>query len=124
MQAGVLESNITSSHIVLYEIMNPVIECTYNIVIDAAEEPKYSSLSYKSKSPAEKEERTQLKYYSKEIEIILLTVNDDEFKAALDFMSPPEKFFELKVYPKAGSVVGIFAKKKAVLIQELKVGNI
>ncbi len=64
------------------------------------------------------EEHKKLKEFSNEVEIILQTVNENEFQAAATEMEPPDQSFSTAVvFPSAGKVVGMFADKKAALIQ-------
>ena len=52
------------------------------------------------------------------IEVILQTVNENEYQAATTVLEKPGDMFERAVvFPKGGMVVGIFAKKRVALIQ-------
>lgn len=52
------------------------------------------------------------------MEIILQTVNLNEYQAAVTFMEPPSgKFTKAVVFPKNGMVVGMISGKKTALIQ-------
>ena len=66
-----------------------------------------------------------LQHFSREVELILQTVDDNEYQAAVTFLKPPNiiepEFSRAVVYPKVGMVVGMFAGKKTALIQT-KVG--
>ncbi len=56
--------------------------------------------------------------FCNEVEILLQTVNEDEYQAATTVMEPPnEKFRRAMVFPSAGKVVGTFAGHKTALIQ-------
>ena len=60
----------------------------------------------------------ELEKFSREVEIILLTVNVNEFHAAVTYLEKPsEKFTNTVFYPKAYTVIGMFANKKTALIQ-------
>jgi nucleoside phosphorylase len=59
-----------------------------------------------------------LQKFSREVEIILLTINDNEFHAALNFIEKPVETLEKSVFfPKPNMVVGMFADKKTAVIQ-------
>ena len=90
------------------------------------EKPLYSEAEqkkcYKECKPAppprEADDRRKLKKFAKEVEIILQTVNENEYQAAASLLKPPyPSFSRAVVYPSAGKVVGIFADKKTALIQ-------
>ena len=52
------------------------------------------------------------------IEVILQTVNENEYQAATTVLEKPGDMFERAVvFPKGGMVVGMFAKKRVALIQ-------
>ena len=58
--------------------------------------------------------------YCSQVEIILHTVNDNEYLAALTYMKYPSEEGEsngVQNFPNVGMVVGVFGKKKVVLIQ-------
>ena len=57
--------------------------------------------------------------FSEEVEIILHTVNDHEYNAATTYMEAPlgGQFTKAVIFPRKGSVVGMFAGKKTALIQ-------
>ncbi len=59
--------------------------------------------------------------YREQVEVILHTVNDNEYNAATTYLSAPDiegGFFErATTFPCIGTVVGTFAKKKVALIQ-------
>ena len=62
----------------------------------------------------------ELQKHCEEVEIILHTVNDNENRAALTYMKSPSEGREsngVQNFPYVGMVVGVFAKKKVVLIQ-------
>ena len=60
----------------------------------------------------------KLRNFSKEVDIILQTVNRNEYQAATTFMKAPfEDFTKAVVFPINGMVVGFFAEKKVALIQ-------
>ena len=62
----------------------------------------------------------ELEEHCKEVEIILHTVNDNENRAALTYMKSPSERREsngVQNFPYVGMVVGVFGKKKVVLIQ-------
>lgn len=70
------------------------------------------------------EEYEQLQKFCKQVEIILQTVNLNEYQAATTFMEPPSGnfpkaivFSKAVVFPKNGMVVGMIAGKKTALIQ-------
>lgn len=59
-----------------------------------------------------------LQKFSLEVEVILQTVNENEYQAATTFLKPPDEMFsKAVVFPKVGMVVGMFADKKTALIQ-------
>ena len=56
--------------------------------------------------------------FSDDIKIILQTVNENEYQAAVTFLEPPsDKFHRAVIFPSAGTVVGYFAGHKVALIQ-------
>ena len=68
--------------------------------------------------PCSKAERPAMKKFSQEVELILQTVNENEYQAAVTLLEPPnKKFSKAVVFPKVGMVLGMFAKKKTALIQ-------
>ena len=63
-------------------------------------------------------ELQELKSFCLEAELILQTVNKNEYDAATTYMEPPTGSFpKAVVYPSAGMVVGMFAGKKTALIK-------
>ena len=65
-------------------------------------------------------EYDELQKHCSQVEIILHTVNDNENLAALTYMKYPSeegKSNGVQNFPNVGMVVGVFAKKKVVLIQ-------
>ena len=63
-------------------------------------------------------EHNQLLLFCKEVEIILQTVDDNEYQAAVIILKPPsDKFERAVVFPSAGTVVGMLADHKTALIQ-------
>ena len=64
-------------------------------------------------------ERAGLEKFSEEVKIILHTVNDHEYNAATTYMEAPPGglFTKAVIFPRKGSVVGMFAGKKTALIQ-------
>lgn len=93
----------------------------------AAETPRHNASEligmYRTKRPQnspplKSKEYEDLKFFCKNVEIILLTINDNEFHTAVLFMEkPPGKFEKAVFYPNANMVVGMFANKKTALIQ-------
>lgn len=92
------------------------------------EKPRYDDSQglalYREKRPEnpptkeKTDEHKDLGKFCKEVEIIVLTINDNEFHAAVLFMEKPPGNFEKAVfYPEANMVVGMFANKKTALIQ-------
>ena len=91
------------------------------------EEPIYSKEDQRKKYLKHRPEYPPLKQtlgynrllkFSKEIKIILFTINDNEYQAALAFMKPPSRIFNRSVvFPSAGCVVGRFAGHMVALIQ-------
>lgn len=76
----------------------------------------------KPEGPRGNAERASLQSFSLEVELLLQTVNDNEYQAAVTFLRPPSaEFSKAIVFPKVGMVVGVFAGKKTALIQT-KVG--
>lgn len=57
--------------------------------------------------------------FSKEVEIIIQTVTEDEYRAATTFFETPNASYFPKavVYPMNGMIVGMFAVRKTALIQ-------
>ena len=52
------------------------------------------------------------------VEVILQTVNENEYQAAITVIEKPRDMFERAVvFPKGGMVVSMFAKKRVALIQ-------
>ena len=64
-------------------------------------------------------EHDELKKFSEEVEIIIQTVNNHEYNAATTCMkAPPDRnFTKAVIFPRIGSVVGMFAGKKTALIK-------
>ena len=74
--------------------------------------------------PERHEDVCKLDSFSSEVEIILQTVNENEYQAAVTFIkSPFKKGDNGYVFPSAGTVVGIFAGHKTALIQTDVGGN-
>lgn len=68
--------------------------------------------------PCDKPEFNTLSMFSKQIQIILQTVNENEFQAAIIEMKPPtEKFKSPVVFKKTSIVLGMFGRNKVALIQ-------
>ena len=67
------------------------------------------------------EEYKQLIQFCSEVEIILHTVNHNDYQAILTYMEPPAQNFKRAIQhcPKHAMVVGMFAGKKAVVVQTL-----
>lgn len=96
-----------------------------NTLID--EQPKYGNSERKELLEKHKPqcppsvgtwEHKALLQFSKEVEIIIQTVNDNEYEAAVTFLEPPTKEFKTSVvFPSAGTVLGNFADHKIALIQ-------
>ena len=92
-----------------------------------AEKPIYDDTEryklYRSRRPKKPprentSEYNQLQKFCSKVEIILQTVDEHEYQAAVTFMEPPAKnFTKAVVFPTAGMVVGTFAEKKTALIQ-------
>lgn len=93
----------------------------------ADEEPDYNSAQqiklYKQRIPADcpdsgSKEYIELELFSKNIQIILQTVNENEYQAAAVEMKPPTKTFKSSVFfPSPSIVVGMFGRNRAALIQ-------
>ena len=65
-----------------------------------------------------KQEITFLQEFCQTVEIIIQTVNENEYQAATTFLtSPDEMFSKAVVFPMTSMVVGMFADKKTALIQ-------
>ncbi len=63
-------------------------------------------------------EHKELSEFKDKIKIILQTINENEYQAAVTFMKPPSENFEKSVvFPSAGTVVGYFGKHRVALIQ-------
>ena len=77
---------------------------------------------YREKKPLDSpnsgtSEYEQLQKFSKEVDIILLTINDKEFHAAIiNIEKPAENFDRAVFFPKGYMVVGMFANKKTAII--------
>ena len=70
-------------------------------------------------------EYQKLSAFSKEVEIILQTVLDEEFEAALSLMGPPSDSFDMAVnFPNDKMVAGKFANQKIALIQTESGANV
>jgi nucleoside phosphorylase len=92
-----------------------------------SETPKFDDAErirlYRDKKPINSlslhtKEYRELQKFSREVEIILLTINDNEFHAALNFIEKPVETLEKSVFfPKPNMVVGMFANKKTAVIQ-------
>ncbi len=70
------------------------------------------------------EEYALLENYQNEVEVILHTLNDNEYNAAITYLSAPdikggsfEKEKKGIIFPRTGIVLGTFAGKKVALIQ-------
>ena len=103
-------------------------DCVHIIIADVdAGTPYYTSDKQKDlyfermplDLPEEKTDEYQsLEKFSKEVEIILQTVNENEYQAATTFLQPPnEHFNKAVIFPKNCMVLGNFARKKTALIQ-------
>ena len=59
-----------------------------------------------------------LQSFCERVRFVLQVVNESEYKAAVTFMKPPEgtSFERAVVFPSAGTVIGMFAGKRAGLI--------
>ena len=63
-------------------------------------------------------EYNEVNVFSKEVEIILQTILDIEFEAALSLLDPPSQYFEMPVnFPNDSAAIGMFANQKVALIQ-------
>ena len=63
-------------------------------------------------------EHEKLTVFTSEVDVILHTVNDNEYQAAVTCMDPPDDFTKaVRNFPNPAMVVGMFAGKKAALIQ-------
>ena len=66
----------------------------------------------------DKERKKELEKFCENVIIILQTVNEKEFQAALTYMKPPsENFTKAVIYPENAMVVGMFANKEVALIR-------
>ncbi len=76
-------------------------------------------MKYKPQRPPKlRPERLDLLKFINKVEIIIQTVNNNEYQAAVTFLEPPsEKFTKSVVFPSAGTVLGNFADHKTALIQ-------
>ena len=90
---------------------------------------QYEKDKYSEKTPEDypeegSEKYQELKKFSSEVELILLTINDREYHAAAIYMENlSDKFDQAVFVPGLGNtVVGMFARTKTVLIQS-KVGS-
>ena len=62
-------------------------------------------------------ERRELIFFCQEVDVILLTVNEIEYQAAVTMMEPPSETFQKStIFPSKNTVVGNFANHKAALI--------
>ena len=98
--------------------MSVYIMFTYICTID--ERPKHSSTEGKTINCPIKGsfEYNEVNAFSKEVEIVLHTILDIEFQAALSLVDPPNEFFEMAVnFPDDDTLVGMFANQKVALIQ-------
>ena len=69
-------------------------------------------------------EHETLTAFTSEVDVILHTVNDKEYQAAVTCMDPPDDFTKaVRNFPNPAMVVGMFAGKKAALIQTLPGSN-
>ncbi len=85
---------------------------------DEVKKDKLCEKKKPDKTRKEGAELEELRAFCKGIEYILMTVNDNEYKAATTFMGPPSATFQKAVvYPKAVMVVGMFAGRKTALIK-------
>ena len=85
---------------------------------------QYGEDEYRKKMPQNypeegTEEYQELKRFSSKVELILLTINEHEYRAAAIYMEKPSDKFDQAVFvPGYGNiVVGMFAKIKTALIQ-------
>lgn len=66
----------------------------------------------------ESDKYQSLQDFSQKVEVILQTVNENEFQAATTFLKSPNDLFKKAVtFPMNCMVLGMFAKKKTALIQ-------
>ncbi len=67
------------------------------------------------------EEYAKLEEYQNEVEVILHTLNDNEYNAATTYLRAPDieggSFKKATVFPCTGIVLGTFAEKKVALVQ-------
>ena len=106
--------------------LNSIFHFLCCVLIGIVETPKLEAsggiLMYrenKPENPPQTDKKiNELKKFCEEVEIILLTINENEYHAAALFMKKPSDSFERAVfYPKPNMVVGMFAMKKTALIQ-------
>ena len=88
----------------------------------ADDKPKYHFEDFKDIKPVDcpmedSPEFKELSAFGSEVGVILQTVLDDEYLAALSLMEPPSKSFESPVIFKENKVMGMFAGHKAALIK-------
>ena len=70
--------------------------------------------------PDEETKTDELSKFCEDVLLILQTVNDNEYRAAVVSMEPPSENFSKPVtFPMTGMVIGKFAKKKIALIQTM-----
>lgn len=90
------------------------------------EYPRYNESTQKKlfetnkpeEKPRDANKQEELRKYSGEIQLILQTVNTNEYQAALTYMKKPSSNFSKAVtYPMIGMVVGTFAGIKTALIK-------
>ena len=67
--------------------------------------------------PTEDSKDQELKRFASEVELILLTINEHEYRAAAIKVEKPSDGFDRAVFGFGNSVVGKFAGKKTALIQ-------
>ena len=112
-------------------MLNPVtiavFECNVFEFICVDEQPRYDETEqeklfkkYRPGRPPSKgsAEHKELSKFSEKVEMILQTVNENEYQAAVTFLKPPsDKFKKSIVFPSPGTVLGYFAGHKVALIQ-------
>ncbi len=95
--------------------------------LPTAEQPAYNDIEQKIRFRDSRpsippkmgtNEFKMLKEFSDEVRFIFQAVNENEYQAAVTFMKPPENtlFSRAVVFPRPGTVVGMFADKKTALI--------
>ena len=102
---------------------NPISTCVYYVDEKPTFDEKEQKKLFRAHRPLppptpSSAEHKELLAFTQEVKIILQTVNENEYQAAVTYLTPPsDKFQKAVVFPSAGTVVGYFGVHRVALIQ-------